>query len=204
MNQKMKTTMSLATAMGSLALAATSANAAVMSFGDMNTIGGDGVAASGNIVYLSPAMELHWDLSPALKGGDDDNGQFWLAVASLTGTSNGDKVAAGDYTIDFTYNYHAGSGQNLVVDVLALDDTLLGTKDFGAVNAANGPASVAFSVSSGSTAIGQDFKLRFSNTGSGYLLFDNITGDFTAAVPESSTTALLGLGGLALILRRRK
>jgi hypothetical protein len=200
LNKKIKTSISLA-ALAGLSL---SANAAVMSFGDMNTIGGDGVAGSGNTVYLSPAMELHWDLSPALKGGDDDSGQFWLAVASLTGTSNGDKVAAGDYTIDFTYDYHAGSGQNLVVDVLALDDTPLGTKDFGSVDANNGPASVAFSVSSGSTAIGQDFKLRFSNTGGGYMMFDNITGDFTAAVPEPSTTALLGLGGLALILRRRK
>ena len=31
-----------------------------------------------------------------------------------------------------------------------------------------------------------------------------VAAEFTAAVPEPSTTALLGLGGLALILRRRK
>ena len=39
LNQKMKTSMSLAAAMGALALTAASANAAVMSFGTMTTDG---------------------------------------------------------------------------------------------------------------------------------------------------------------------
>ena len=37
----------------------------------------------------------------------------------------------------------------------------------------------------------------------GETVFLNAVNDFTA-VPEPSSTALLGLGGLALILRRRK
>tara|TARA_B110000908_G_scaffold69609_1_gene83953 strand:- start:91 stop:888 length:798 start_codon:yes stop_codon:yes gene_type:complete len=40
-----------------------------------------------------------------------------------------------------------------------------------------------------------------SNSTDGGMILDNIS---VAAVPEPSTTALLGLGGLALILRRRK
>ena len=39
---------------------------------------------------------------------------------------------------------------------------------------------------------------------SGSMNFDSITVSDTAAVPEPSSTALLGLGGLALILRRRR
>ena len=52
------------------------------------------------------------------------------------------------------------------------------------------------------------FEFRLDNaTGNGNIHFNDIqiNGDIvTAAVPEPSSTALLGLGGLALILRRRK
>jgi len=204
LNKKIKTTMSLATAMGSLAIATTSANAAAMSFGTMNTIGGDGLAGSGNVVYFSPTSG--WVASPALSSGDDDGGQIWLGTGSITGTSDGDKVAAGDYTIAFQYDFYSGSGQSLLAEVYAWDGstaTLLGSNDFGTVDANNATVDFSFSVGAGSSEIGQDFQLKFTDAG-GYTHIDNITGDFTAAVPEPTTTALLGLGGLALILRRRK
>ena len=40
--------------------------------------------------------------------------------------------------------------------------------------------------------------------GGAYAVYDGITLEGTVAVPEPSSTALLGLGGLALLLRRRK
>lgn len=53
------------------------------------------------------------------------------------------------------------------------------------------------------------FRINISD-GSGWAGYHNsvqnvqLFGDVTSAVPEPSTTALLGLGGIALILRRRK
>ena len=49
--------------------------------------------------------------------------------------------------------------------------------------------------------LGKDIAVRFTNRNGA--LIDNVVVDITS-VPEPSTTALLGLGGLALILRRRK
>lgn len=40
--------------------------------------------------------------------------------------------------------------------------------------------------------------------GGAYMVYDGITLEGTAAVPEPGTSALLGLGGISLILRRRK
>jgi hypothetical protein len=56
------------------------------------------------------------------------------------------------------------------------------------------------------TAITNQFAAGFvDTTGNGLAATDNSDGTYTiSVVPEPSTTALLGLGGLALILRRRK
>ena len=195
-------------AMAGIAAAITgSANAAVMSFGSLNTTGGDGLGdpakGGGNVLYFSTTSG--WAESPALSSGDDDGGQIWLAAGSITGTSDGDKVAAGTVTIAFQYDYYAGSGQSLLAEVYAWDGstaTLLGSNDFGTVDADNAIVDFSFSVGAGSSEIGQDFQLRFSNAG-GYTYIDNITGDFTA-IPEPGSLALLGLGGLCLLRRRRK
>jgi hypothetical protein len=51
---------------------------------------------------------------------------------------------------------------------------------------------------------GEDLNLKIGVLGNGTLIDDVTLSVTAAAVPEPSTTALLGLGGLALILRRRK
>ncbi len=53
----------------------------------------------------------------------------------------------------------------------------------------------------GGAEVGQEIRLVFIPTSGNQVGIDNISLD---AVPEPTTTALLGLGGLALILRRRK
>ena len=64
---------------------------------------------------------------------------------------------------------------------------------------------IAITTGASHANLGEELTIRLDN-GTGdiaYMGFDNITLD-VAAVPEPSSAALLGLGGLALILRRRK
>jgi len=64
------------------------------------------------------------------------------------------------------------------------------------VSITNGTTFVGFENPTGTIS-----RLRVIETGSFSMAFDDVT---FAAVPEPSSTALLGLGGLALMLRRRR
>jgi arabinan endo-1,5-alpha-L-arabinosidase len=80
----------------------------------------------------------------------------------------------------------------------------------------DGVAETTFTNGGGSIQGGDPFVLGAGNSGSGFAgAFDDVSffhgvlsqsevDGLIAGVPEPSTTALLGLGGLALILRRRK
>ena len=197
-NQKMKITMSLA----ALALTAATANAAVMSFGTMTT---DGSASVG------------WTYDNGGPGATDGNPTapgWWVrngtTTESHTGTSDGDELAAGDYTIGFTHAWTSGGAAGTFdVEAFAWDGATEISLGSATVVAMASPVqtwiagSHDFSVAAGSPLIGQDLRLKFYRSSTVIYGFDNITGNFTA-VPEPTTTALLGLGGLALIFRRRK
>ena len=193
LNQKMKTTMSLAAAMGTLALAATSANAAVISVSDYvistgvgvldpntgTTFGDSGNQLNDNVTSTSGSNTVGWDYN----SGTDrplttfDLGSAWdvQTIDFYTRTSNGTitsidiSVSLDDSTYSTVTNY-AFSAPTASLDVSLLDNARY---------------------------------VRVTTYSTDWSMISEV--DFNGdAVPEPTTTALLGLGGLALILRRRK
>tara|TARA_B110000879_G_scaffold172437_1_gene223951 strand:+ start:3466 stop:4137 length:672 start_codon:yes stop_codon:yes gene_type:complete len=143
---------------------------------------------------------------------NDNGGTQWLsgtAVASevvtfdLGGTFNVDGVHLWNWV--FTNNTSTKWGVDEMDISFSSDGVNFGntaTVSFDPDIALNGPSSAqtrTFSIQSGVTHIQLDSIKSFDMSRVG---FGEIR--FSEAVPEPSTTALLGLGGLALILRRRK
>jgi len=86
-------------------------------------------------------------------------------------------------------------------------DPLASTSDLDLQNAAQGLAGTAFSGASSFTAVGGEtvtLVIRKSHTAGRNIATVADTSLSFTPVPEPSSTALLGLGGLAFILRRRK
>ncbi len=114
---------------------------------------------------------------------------------------------AGDY-IGFTNqaNFIAGVGSTLInatPDAWMRDGVSFGTTDYRALNSNSGDVYALGSVvANAAWAAGNvdDFSYN-QNTGAFEVRFSQTT---TLPVPEPSSATLLGLGGLALILRRRK
>ena len=245
LNQKIKTSMSLAAAMGTLALA-TSAQAAVMvttetdlassgpahltaytptftaggpsgsdlleglsaiSSGDFQKEGSAGLSAltDGSVqtyyhtTHLNDAVDYLTTHSAYATGDDGSAGQE--AVYDLGAT-----IDLAEIVIYGGWNDGGRDQQN--VDVLWSADNVSFTSlgaTLGGNNGGNDPISHRNSITDdgGTLASGVRYiKLDFGNVENNYTGYTEI--DAFAVVPEPSTTALLGLGGLALILRRRK
>ena len=200
----MKTTMSLAAAMG--CLAATSANAA--------------------ITLTNPSFEDTTSTSPPT-GWTRSSGVNFQSRGAAGGLNPTDGTRMAWTNNGFT-------GYQTVGEVIQLGTTYTLTVDVGTTGFATstgtfrlygdagfataiGGAESAVAVTTNATWItdqsvsftataaeaGQLLGVSFGTTGGVQNEWDNLR--LTAvAVPEPSTTALLGLGGLALILRRRK
>ncbi|MEJ6573257.1 MAG: PEP-CTERM sorting domain-containing protein [Akkermansiaceae bacterium] len=117
----------------------------------------------------------------------NDNGTNWFRIANFASSSSG----SGSVTIteggSYTHTGFLGTGN--------LNENLNGT----------GGTTLYAGEAFGSQSL---VRIIFDNKNDNRSIFiDNIEVTTTApfvAIPEPSTTALLGLGGLALILRRRK
>ena len=209
--------MALAAAMGTLALA-TSAQAAVIIYMEdfetsevadgsptFNTFAGwkSTLFTGGNV------NELHaGTYGSHLSEIDDAFGIIFNTTLSADlGINFADNT---DYSFSFDQFQRNDQGAGTIgvtAQIQTVGGTVLATENFDAVTGTTfsdiANRSVTFSTSGGGE-VGQEIRLLFTSTTPSNLQvgIDNIS--LSIAVPEPSTTALLGLGGLALILRRRK
>jgi hypothetical protein len=245
MNQSIKTTMSLAAAMGGLALTAGMANAAlsITSSGfsgtslAVDTTGTSdwGYAPSGQ--FPTP---LYSDLAYSASGVSGNavvSDSSTIGAVTVSNNSVASKTANaviftfdGNNAIGAFGNLQSGEqdawditfndltvGTNVITLYLGhnkgdrvydFDVFLNGVADITDTSArldtySTGAYAVKYEITVEATTATDDLRLLFGspNGGSGEGYFAGYT---VAAVPEPTTTALLGLGGLALILRRRK
>jgi len=193
-NQQMKTTMSLAAAMGSLALAATSANAAVINIDGYVIATGAGVLvphsggwgdATGN--------ELNDNVTDGITYWENNVG--WYYEGGDRPLVTFDLGAVYDLSTIQVYS-RTSNGTIASIDIsTSLDDSTY-----------SGVTGYAYTAPSGTIDVSAENYaryVRFTPISPDWAMISEV--DFNGtAVPEPTTTALLGLGGLALILRRRK
>jgi hypothetical protein len=150
-------------------------------------------------------------------GSSDWAIMFWQdnVITQSVGIGANDSGISYELTFDYGTSDYAGgqgtgAGDGLLVEVLRGDNSVLASNTFtpGAWGAGNynldgGLTGTLPYVGDGTGVV----RLRIGPDGGTFNQgrfageIDNISVD---AVPEPTTTALLGLGGLALILRRRK
>jgi hypothetical protein len=211
LNTQIKTSLPLAAAMGSLILAAGSANAASIfyeSFESPDEYQGGAGTAYGNVVATG------WSGAPINTNGAGDintpygNQVAWTNDSTGTGGPLSDAFLIGNLqvgTYTLTFNVSARVGSATYIGALLAGGDVIGQTVATAVNntdMSHFSTPIVVNVTAVHANLGQDIQIRLSATDI-QPQFDNVNLDFVA-VPEPSTTALLGLGGLALILRRRK
>ena len=215
LNQKIKTTMSLAAAMGTLGLFAAPLQAATVvgvtiedvssEFGDrlaVDTINGAGFDEANG--FHSTASGEMWLSAGEYSGGTDPlpahitydlEGNYDLS--SLKIWNYNEALTAGAEGLEVWVASSVGGSFTLISNEVLAIATGSTTIDFGhfvdlsSFAAADNVRLVRFNITS-NQGFGSDL------VGLSEVRFDG------AAVPEPTTAALLGLGGLSLIRRRRK
>ena len=199
--------MSLVAAMGCLAM---SANAAVVS---INIDNHDFEVGSGTNVSS-------WDQDNTNGGSGvntasplPDGKALWINFTGVASQTTGTPIVEGT-----TYTLTVDLGQQTswaadggIIRLYGSDDLSLALAEFDTGNLPAGGDTLLNQttsfVATAGQANGQFIGVALiggASSGGTQVSFDNVRLDATAAaIPESSTTALLGLGGLALILRRR-
>lgn len=234
MIHKTKTTLSIAATMGCFALAATSANAAIIladDFADADRSSSDGTIGAWNTVsgISAPSTTLQF-----FKGGttnqaalfdnaaNDADGAFdvnnnmtadgWDTTITLA--VGGADISLTSLDLDLKLTNGSGAAQDtgnktgqMLVEFFDAGDSSVGTADLGG-NQSYPTVSYqrTLDLTGISLSAGQTYTMVVSARGTGFghhKAFDAIELNGTV-VPEPSSAALLGLGGLALILRRRK
>jgi hypothetical protein len=253
-NKTIKTILPLAAAMGSLALAATSANAATLishfsfdtDFTDQGPGSNDGTALNGAAITTTVGESKFGGGGLKLDGTNDyvDFGDIALGAFSVSAwikpdvLGSLDGIILGDAANKNWIRVETGSSTNAVVknnDNDAATISLTASPEFtngewqhvvvtrdgttGNVTFYRNNVLVASGAGNTDTFTPEFIGHKLSGTAANYydgvmdevriysdvLTTSEIEGLFTSnAVPEPSSTALLGLGGLALILRRRK
>ena len=224
---QMKTTMSLAAAMGSMALSTQHATAALISINPAT-----GVTSSTELPNSGPVSDRINDhvvdgsgLTGLAHDNGGGNGTMWLTSGGTQayGPKDADPWIEFDlgavYTIDsirvWNMNHSANTDRgvkDLAIEygnTAALGSTLAGVTQFAQASGLSTYEGEIFDSGDFTSFQARFIRFEIVNDANRNWGDDDFTGlsevQFSGvAVPEPTTTALLGLGGLALILRRRK
>ena len=209
-SKKIKTTMSLAAAMGAIAMT-TSANATILSVDFDDTAGTQAGFISGTTTAAGPTVSISGAVGIYTRGNAVDGVDPGFTYASLYndwlyGTTVDFSISGLDANTAYEITWYSydgyWAGGSTTFEAKDGSDTSGDTIESLTITAAGTPTANDDMAYTGTwTSTTGTLDLTVSTAGASEV---RVNGFEISAVPEPSTTALLGLGGLALILRRRK